>query len=157
MYIVHSLAAFNKLMAVRDREKGIMNSLEHYGPPREYHRRHSSPVQNRMHYSYQSEYSATSNRSYPYANFYSNDERISYNHNRCYYCDRYGHVQIDCPERHSPPRTSYRRDYRRYHDTKRSYTERTERDDFYYTINEVCKIIRCVIFDWYFNTSASEV
>jgi len=122
------LAVFNKLMAAKDKEKGITNSLEHYGVPRHY-RSSWSPVRSRAYYDYPSEHHVDSTyrtNSYRSSSRY---ERKSFNYSRCYNCDRTGHYAYECRERCSPRR--YRYDYSRYYHERKSYEERIERDEIH--------------------------
>ena len=124
-------------MAVKDKEKGIVNSLQHYGPPRQ-QRSRFSPVQNYF-TRYPSEYFADTKRGYSYTQpyYYDRHEKPYYPHGRCYNCDRSGHCARDCPERYSPSK-SYKREYRKHHQVRRSLEENIEREEEHHAKKSVC-------------------
>ena len=118
-------------MAVKDREKGIVNSLEYYGPPRQLARLRYSPVQNHMYCSYETNYSTSTEFRYSYPPPYPHYDKPSYRLGLCYSCKRPGHGSKDCPERYLPTRRRYYNEYHKFRHIRRSYDERIEKDGEY--------------------------
>ena len=129
------IAVFNKLMAVKDREKGILNPLEHYGPPRQISRSRYSPVRNHMYYGHP-EYATSRKHGYSYPQTLPYIGRSSYRYDLCYGCDRPGHAVRDCPERYLPRRPRYYEDYHLSRNVRRTYDDRVGKNDKYHTWNK---------------------
>lgn len=82
------LAAFNKLMQVRDKEKGIVNAEQHYG---------QAPPQ----YDKDAIYNAT----YAHKGYYHNSHMYGGQPKRCFTCNKVGHLDKHC--RFNPQSINY--------------------------------------------------